>query len=71
MRKCSPTLFLKDGDSPTPEQNIKFLYFSTLNDGQNPKLNGENVICHHHNCLELELNGYFIGVRELKGIVSE
>ena len=26
---------------------------------------------HHHNCMELELNGYFIGVSELKDIDSE
>ena len=32
---------------------------------------GINVIYHHHNCMELELNGYFIGVSEVKGVVSE
>jgi len=34
-------------------------------------MNGENVTYHHHNCMELELNGYFIGVSELKDIDSE
>jgi hypothetical protein len=32
---------------------------------------GINVIYHHHKFMELELNGYFIGVSELKGVVSE
>jgi hypothetical protein len=32
---------------------------------------GTNGIYHHYHCMELELNGYFIGVSELKGAVSE